>query len=260
MTLLEALDLDVKVAARGVLHHVSLAIGAGEVVGLIGPNGAGKTTLLRALQGLIPRAGGSVSLDGTALDELPLSERSRRIAWLPQEREIAWPISVHNLVALGRLPHRQTNSRLRQSNRNAIDKAMRQVDIMHLAARSANSLSGGERARVLTARALAQEAPLLLADEPAAGLDPGHQIELMQIFRALAGDGKGVLVSMHDLGLASQWCDRIVLLHDGKIVMDDRPANVLTAERLRTVYGIDALIEHHESAGLLVYPIGRHPS
>ena len=256
MSLLQVQELRVRYGRAEVLCGVSLRIEPGEFVGLIGPNGAGKTSLMRAALGLMPRAGGECRLAGEPLGALTAGERAGRAAWLPQDREIAWPIPVQRLVALGRTPFRRGLGAMTATDRAAIADAMQRMDIAHLAARPATSLSGGERARVLIARALAQQAPLLLADEPSAGLDPAHQIDLMAVFTGLARQGNGVLASMHDLGLAARWCDRIVLLHEGRLVADGPPRDVLTPALLHQVYGIDALVEE-DSRGLLVQALGR---
>ncbi len=257
MSLLQVRDLHVALAKQTVIGGVSLSVEPGEIVGLIGPNGAGKTTLMKAAQGLLPRQSGIITLGGDELEQLAPADRARRLAWLPQEREIAWPIAVGRLVGLGRLPHHGSAKGGRQSNRRAVARAMQQANVAHLAGRPATALSGGERARVLLARALAQEAPLLLADEPAAGLDPGHQIDLMQTLRTLADAGNGVLVSMHDLGLAARWCNRLLLLERGQILADGPPAAVLTTTRIRTAYGVEAVIQADEAAGLTITPLHR---
>jgi iron complex transport system ATP-binding protein len=259
MSLLRVQDLTVRLAGVEVLRGVSLAVAAGELVGLIGPNGAGKTTLMRAALGLLPQADGVVTLSGEPVARMPADERARRVAWLPQEREIAWPLAVERLVALGRLPFHSGFGGLSAADHAVVQRAMQRMQVASLAARPATALSGGERARVLIARALAQEAPLLLADEPAAGLDPGHQIDLMHTFRELAAEGQAVLTSLHDLGLAARWCDRVVLLHGGQIVADGPPGSVLTQERLRAVYGIEAMVRNDAAEGLTVLPLGRSP-
>ena len=259
MSLLRVENLSVRLGREEVVHEASLSVGAGEVVGLIGPNGAGKTTLLRAALGLIPTIGGKVWLGSEPLAALTPAERARRAAWLPQEREIAWPVAVERLVALGRAPHLRGLGRLTAADRQAVARALAAMEVAHLAGRPATALSGGERARVLIARALAQEAPLLLADEPAAGLDPGYQLGLMEVFREQAASGRGVLVSLHDLALAARWCDRLLLLHEGRIAADGPPAAVLTADRLRAVYGIAADIAE-AGDGLSVRVLGRTPT
>ena len=235
------LSLDGLTALRGecpVVDNVSVSIGAGECVGLIGPNGAGKTTLMRAALGLLPAKGAS------SLTALSPSERARAVAWLPQARDIAWPMTVETVVALGRIPHLPRGTQLRTEDQAAVDAALAEMDLTDFADRLANQLSGGEQARVLIARALAQQTPLLMVDEPIAGLDPAHQIGAMESFAALAAEGKSVIVSLHDLGLAARHCTRILMLSQGRLVADGSPAEVLTPERLNTVFGIRVFYEN----------------
>ncbi|MBP7003268.1 ABC transporter ATP-binding protein [Amaricoccus sp.] len=250
------LSLEGVTAARGgrrVLDGVSLAVAPGEVVGLLGPNGAGKSTLMRVAAGLAP-ATGAVRLGDAALAGLDARARALRVAYLPQEREVAWPVTVATLVGLGRLPHRAGAA----ADQAAVARAIAAMDLGGFEQRPATELSGGERARALIARALAQEAPLLLADEPAAGLDPAHQIGLMARLADLAREGRGVLVALHDLGLAARWCDRVALLHRGRIVAVGPPGAVLTAERLAEVYGILAHLDR-DAAGPILLPVGLAP-
>lgn len=253
--LLALQDIRSRLGAREVLQGVSLTIGEGEFVGLIGPNGAGKSTLLRSVLGLVP-ATGRITIAGRDVSATSARTRGRDIAYLPQEREIAWPVAVEDAVALGRLPHRKPFGGNTEADGAAVAEAMARMDIESLRGRPATELSGGEKARVLIARALAQQAPLLLADEPTAGLDPSHQIALMQLFGELAREGRGVIASMHDLGLAARWCTRLILIDKGKVVADDVPDAVLTPERLKTVYGVEAFIDRTESGGLVVQPVG----
>lgn len=220
-----------------VVDQVSLAVGAGECIGLVGPNGAGKTSLMRGALGLLPHEGHS------SLTVLAPSARARAAAWLPQAREIAWPVSVEAVVALGRTPHVPRGATLRAEDQAAVDAALRAMDLTGFAGRAANQLSGGEQARVLIARALAQETPLLMVDEPIAGLDPAHQIATMQTFERLAAKGKSVIVSLHDLGLAARHCTRILMMNAGRLVADGPPAEVLRPERMREVFGISVFYE-----------------
>lgn len=248
MSLLDLADLTVTRRGRTVLGPVSLRIDAGTVVGLLGPNGAGKTTLMRAALGLIPASGG-IHLGGTDRAALDPMARARAVSHVPQDREIAWPITVEKLVGLGRLPHPQASD---TENRQAIRAALDMMDLIPLTDRPATELSGGERARALIARALAQDAPLLIADEPTAGLDPSHALALMTRLRRMARSGRGMLVSLHDLSLAARWCDRIVLMEAGLIVADGPPAEVLTPTRLEAVYGIRAHIAADADGPILV--------
>ncbi len=234
VSLLSLVRLGVRRDGRRLLDDVTLTIRAGELVGLIGPNGAGKTTLLRAAAGLLPHDGHS------SLSAMPARARGRAMAWLPQAREIAWPVDVTTLVALGRTPHLGAGQRATDADRAAVARALHRLDLDALRDRPATRLSGGEQARVLIARALAQETPLLMADEPVAGLDPAHQIAAMQTFQALAADGRAVLVSLHDLGLAARHCTRLVVLSRGRVVADGPPAAVLTEALVRDVFGITA--------------------
>ncbi len=250
MTLLGLEDVGVRRDRRVVLDNVTAAVGAGELVGLLGPNGAGKTTLIRAALGLQP-ASGRVALGGTPLERLGLRARALRAAYIPQERSIAWPLTVAALVALGRTPHRAGA----EADAAAVEAALEAMELGALRDRPATALSGGERARVLIARALAQATPLILADEPVAGLDPAHAIGLMAAFRTLARQGRGVLVSLHDLGLAARWCDRVILLDRGRVVADGRPEAVLTQARLASVYGI-AAFAGRDATGPILQPTG----
>ena len=254
MTLIEARGLTVAIGKRPVVGPLDLTIAAGEVVGLVGPNGAGKSTLMRALAGLAPH-GGELLLDRTPLGSLDPGARARRVAHVAQVREIAWGLTVEEVVDLGRLPHRPRFAPRSAADREAVAAAMAAMNLRPLADRRATELSGGETARVVVARALAQQAALLVADEPTAGLDPAHQIALMQLFRRLAGDGGAVVVSLHELGLAARFCDRVILLDAGRIVADAPPDEALSAERLATVYGV-RVHRSHDADGLVLMPVG----
>lgn len=250
MSALVLQNLTARLGNRTVLHEITLGIEAGACVGLIGPNGAGKSTLMRAALGLIPASGRSSLLD------IPRQQRSRIAAWLPQSREIAWDVSVDTLVELGRVPHRRPGAPLSPEDRSAMEQAMIRTDITGFRNRIATELSGGEQARVLLARALAQDAPLLMADEPIAALDPAHQISTMETFAALAAEGRTVITALHDLGLAARWCSRLILLDQGRVVGDGAPRDVLTQDNLVRVYGVSAHIAETPD-GLVVQPMGR---
>ena len=240
MSLLSLNNLSVSLGSRAVLQDVSLSIGASECVGLLGPNGAGKSTLMRAALGLIPASGTS------NLAQMNSGARARAVAWMPQAREIAWPISVETLVMLGRIPHLSAGQRPSELDVAAVDAALRAMDVARFRERPATDLSGGEQARVLMARALAQEAPLMVADEPVAGLDPAHQIETMKTFARLARTGRSVLVSLHDIGLAARHCTRLILLAEGAVAADGPPQTVLTPDRVAQVFGVRAFYRDTE--------------
>jgi iron complex transport system ATP-binding protein len=240
----------VMLGERRVLDSVSADLGGG-VIGLIGPNGAGHSTLVRAIAGLIP-SDGAILIDGTPVGTLPLRERARAIAYLPQGQSVHWPLTVARLVALGRLPHLAPFARPGDADARAIERAIERTDLGALRDRPIDELSGGERARVLLARALAVEAPLLLADEPLAALDPAHQIEVMALLRDEAQRGATVIAVLHDLTVAARWCDRLLLLHRGRLAADGDPRAVLTAETIRSVYGVSAFIGEAEGEPLVV--------
>lgn len=232
-------DLSVVRDGRALVDRITLEVARGAITGLLGPNGAGKSTLLRALAGVSPPTSGSIELMGRALAEWSAIERAARLAYLPQLRDVAWRLRVADVVALGRL-HRTSLSRLTDADRDACETAMRDTDVTHLAARDCRTLSGGELGRVLLARALATGAEVLLADEPGTGLDPRHQLELMELLRAKAAAGVSCCVVLHDLTLAARYCDHVILIDAGAIVSHGSPNDVLTDERLASVYGIRA--------------------
>lgn len=248
----------VALGGRAVVRGVSAQLSAGALTGIIGPNGAGKSTLARAMLGLVPVTG-HVAIDGEAIATIARDRLARRLAYLPQGQTLHWPLTVERLVGLGRLPHLGPLSRVSAADEAAIERAMRRADILDLRTRDATELSGGERARVLLARALAVEAPALIADEPLASLDPGHQIDVMDVLRVEALNGTLVIAVLHDLTMAGRYCDRLLLLDQGRIVADGAPADVLTRDHLRTVYGIDA---HVDLSGdwPSITPLGRHKS
>lgn len=235
---LEAKSVSVSIRSRELVSRASLHISGGELVGLIGPNGAGKSTLLRAMLGITEKSAGDIMLDGKDFLALPGSERARAVAFLPQERRVEWRLPAHDIVMLGRYPHQTGFGGPTPEDRAAVDRALEAVDSNGLRDRPVAVLSGGERTRILLARALAVEAPLLLVDEPIAALDPYHQLHVMEILRERARNGCGVLAVIHDLALAERFMDRLVLMDSGRIVADAAPASVLTPERLATVYRV----------------------
>ena len=240
MVTIAARGLGVELGGRLVLEAVDVALAPGALIGVIGPNGAGKSTLARALVGLVPPSRGIVEITGDDVSLLSPAAIARRVAYLPQGSTLHWPLSVERLVGLGRLPHLGPFSRIGPEDRDAVRKAMRDTDTLHLAGRAATELSGGERARVMLARALATGAPALIADEPLASLDPGHQFEIMALLAARAAGGALVVLLLHDLTMAARFCGRLLLIDKGRLVADGPPAAVLTDERLEQVYGITA--------------------
>lgn len=249
MTLLTVQNLTVRRGECPVVDGASFAISPGECVGLIGPNGAGKTSLLRGALGLLPFEGAST------LAALPPRKRAAQAAWLPQNREIAWPMSVERIVALGRLPYLARGASLSPKDQSAVDAALSRMGLQSYRTRLANALSGGEQARVLIARTLAQETPLLMADEPIAGLDPAAQIATLQVFETLAQEGSAVLTSLHDLSLAGRYCTRLILMGAGRIIADGPPRDVLTPDLLAQVFRLRAEVLDTPQ-GPIIQPLG----
>jgi iron complex transport system ATP-binding protein len=235
-----AISLDgvtVTLGGRQVVRQVSADVEAGEWVALIGPNGAGKTSLLRAVAGLLP-CEGRVSLDGAALADLGRRERAQRLALVPQEPRTPPWLTVAEYVLMGRTPYLRTLAREGEADRDAAVRALSQLDLEEVAERTLGTLSGGERQRVVVARALAQEASIVLLDEPTASLDIGHQQQALELLDALrASEGLTLVAAMHDLTLAAQYADRVLLLDAGRVVADGAPADVLTEEALAEHYG-----------------------
>jgi len=248
-------DVSVALGGRRVVEGVGADLGGG-LIGLIGPNGAGKSTLVRAIAGLVPAEGG-ISIDGVLVASMPPRDRARRIAYLPQGQIVHWPLTVERLVALGRLPHLAPFGRPDGMDAKAIERALERTELVSLRDRPIDELSGGERARVLLARALAVEAPLLLADEPLAALDPAHQIEVMALLRAEAERGATVIAVLHDLTLAARWCDRLLLIDQGRLIADGKPGEVLSADRIGSVYHVSAFIGEAGGEPLIV-PLSHH--
>jgi iron complex transport system ATP-binding protein len=246
-----ALTLDqvtLDLGRRRVLDDVSVGVAAGRVTVILGPNGAGKTSLLRVAAGLARTAAGSVAIDGTEVAAMPRDERARTIGYLPQQGDVAWNMIARDVVALGRLPHRNAGDEA------AIAAAMAATDTLALARRRVGELSGGERARVLLARVLAGEPKWLFADEPLASLDPAHQLDLLDRLRAVARAGAGVAVVLHDLAQAARIADDAILMAGGKIVAAGRAGHVLTPDRLGELFGVRfAAVPGHP----ICIPVGR---
>ena len=252
MTLVSAQHLNVALGARPVLKDVSLSLSAGHLVALVGPNGAGKTTLLRALAGLIP-SDGVILVGGEALASLPLRERAKRFAYLPQGHLVHWPLPVRDIVALGRYPHGATDpGRLTAGDAEAVQRAMAAVDVVEFAERRVTELSGGERSRVALARVLAVEAPVILADEPTASLDPRHQLDVMKGLRAAADTGVLVIVVTHDLGLAARFADTVLVLSEGRLVSQGAPAEALSERVVADVFRISAYRAEYQREAVIV--------
>lgn len=225
---------------RAALRDVTLTIDSGERVAIIGPNGAGKSTLLRVIAGLLRPATGTVELGGDRVDRLERMTVARRLAVVPQLPILPFATTVEEVVALGRLPHEHPVRGMRPGDRAAVAAAIERVGVGHLLGRDARELSLGERQLVLLAMAVAQDAPVLVLDEPTVHLDLRHQVEVMDLVGDLnARDGTTILAVLHDLGLAAHFFPRLILLDRGRVVADGAPADVLAPERIREVFGVD---------------------
>jgi iron complex transport system ATP-binding protein len=242
-----------------VVAGVSLEVRSGEVVALLGANGCGKSTLLRLLLGLLSPSKGEVRLAGTALHNWSRPEIARHVAYVPQSHSTPFPYLVRDVVALGCIARRGLFGRLDRSDEELVDASMERLGICHLADRRTTELSGGERQLCLIARALAQQAPLIIMDEPFAGLDYGNQWRLLALTRALAGEGRAIVQTSHHPEHVLAVASRAVLLHEGRVVDDGPPKDVITPARVRRLYSLD--VERHEVPGgaLVLVPSAMEP-
>ena len=239
--LLQADRVSVQVDGRALLRDVSLAVQAGELVGLIGPNGAGKSTLLKVISGLWTCSAGTVTLLDQNMRHWSTRRIAQVVAQVPQITALDFPFTVRHVVLMGRNPHLSRFELETERDRQLADRAMHRTQTSAFAARLIGTLSGGERQRVLIARALTQEPRLLLLDEPTANLDVQHQIAIFELIRRLVRDDHlGAIAAVHDLELAARFCDRLVLLHEGAVCASGSPEQVLCADNVRVAYGVDA--------------------
>jgi len=243
---LQAVNLHCAIGTRPVLRDIGLQVLPSEIVGVVGPNGSGKSTLLRTLAGVLPASAGTVLLGGCALAAMRPRQRARAVAFLGQEETLLDGLTVHDAVALGRTPHRPPWAGGDLAERRAVAEALSAVDMLHAIDRRVEQLSGGERRRVLLARAVAQQAPLLVLDEPTNHLDARHQLDLAALLRSLQ---RTVVVAMHDLDLAASTCDRLVILHRGQVHAAGPAHTVLTPDTVREVFGVDATPVIHPHTG-----------
>lgn len=242
MTELHIQNLTVEKDKNCLVKDVSFSLSCGELVVMLGPNGAGKSLTLQHAIGLEAPTSGRAALDGEDTQTLSPMARARKLSYLPQTRKLAWPNRTDDLVALGRFAHGARLGKLGPTDAQAVNAALAACDITHLAKRKATTLSGGELARVHCARAFAAQAPLLIADEPVAALDPRHQFRIMDLFKAFVAKGGGALIVLHDISLAAKYADRLIWMKDGQIIADGTPAETLTHDRLAAIYGIKATV------------------
>jgi len=246
--MIEVDEVAVSLADVDVLEGVSLTVEAGEFVGLVGPNGAGKTTLLRAINGALDPGSGCVRVDGDRMDALSSRAGSRRVATVPQDTSVRFAFSVEDVVAMGRTPHRD-RFRGDEASASHVDRALERTETASLRDRRISTLSGGERQRVFVARALAQDAPALVLDEPTASLDINHAAETLSLVRDLVDDDRAVLGAIHDLEAAGRFCDRLVMLSGGEIVAAGSPEDVLTADALAATFDVESVVTPNPVTG-----------
>ncbi len=238
MKRLAAQQLSLSLGGQQILQSLSFELQSGEMLGLIGPNGAGKTTLLRLLAGLLSPDSGSITLDDLSYSRLSHQRRAKKIAYLAQSGTAHWPMSVERIVALGRLPHLSDWQKPGDNDRRIIQQVIVQTDLRGFEQRQFDTLSGGECARVLLARALVAEPEILLADEPVAALDLTHQLEMMALLKQFCSRGGAVVVVLHDLRLAAHYCHRLQLLMHGRELANGSPAEVLSEPHIAQAFGI----------------------
>lgn len=238
MTILRAHNLSLQLGGQSILDSIDIELEQGKMVGLIGPNGAGKSSLLKLLAGLLTSDSGELLLNGVQLNAIDPDKRAKSIAYLAQNGTAHWPLEVERIVELGRLPHLGQWQYPSDEDWAVIERIMGQTDTHHLRYRAFNTLSGGEKARVLLARALTSEPDILLADEPVAALDPSHQLNVMELLTEHCQQGGSAVVVLHDLRLASHYCQQIHLLHEGKTLATGTPSEVLTEINLEKAFDI----------------------
>lgn len=250
--MVEVRDIAVRYGGREVLRGVSFELRAREIVGLLGPNGAGKTTLIRALNSAVPLASGRITIDGRELREFSRREMARRIAVVAQENETKFPVTVLEFVLAGRFARGRMFGWETEADIAVAENALRQCDLAEYAVRFMNELSGGERQRVVLARALATAAEILLLDEPTANLDLRHQALMFRLVRERCrGSGASAVVITHDLNLAAEFADDVILLSGGQVFEKGRPREVLTEANVRDVFGVKVLIDENPVSGKL---------
>ncbi|MBM3461006.1 MAG: ABC transporter ATP-binding protein [Armatimonadetes bacterium] len=254
--MLNGKNLSFSYGGPSVLDGVSVSVSPGEFVGLLGANGSGKSTLIRVLLGVERRGAGDVELGGASMDNLSRREIARRITLVPQDTHLDFAFTVRELVAMGRFPHLGPFQLETAADLEAIARALAVCGVEYCADRPVTQLSGGERQRVLLARAVAQDTPILLLDEPISNQDVAHQLTILDLVRSQVQAGRGALAALHDIALAARYCDRLVVLHQGKVAAEGRPDEVVTEENLARYFQVEALVRRDETLGhLLIWPI-----
>lgn len=243
-------NLSVKLGHKDILHTISLQVKNGEFVGIIGPNGSGKSTLLRTLYRLVQPYSGSILLDGVDLKKIKPAESAKQMSVVGQFNDLHFDFSVFEMVLMGRTPHKSLLAADTPADYAIALEALKKVGMETYADRSFSTLSGGEKQRIVLARALAQQPRILILDEPTNHLDIKYQLQLLSIVKSL---GISVLAALHDLSLAAMFCDKLYVLKDGRLVAGGTPKQILTAELVRTIYEIDCKIQENAETGHLSF-------
>lgn len=241
--------LRVRLGGTTVLDAVDAAADRGRFVGVVGPNGAGKTTLLRTIAGAITPEAGHVAVGGERIHDLSSKATSRLVASVPQDTTVAFEFDVRTVVEMGRNPHRSRFGGWTEADAAAVERALDRTNTRQFADRGITTLSGGERQRVLLARALAQDAPLLLLDEPTGSLDINHQVRTLELVRELVSGGRTALAAIHDLDLAARYCDELILLSEGRVVATGPPATVLTESTIQDAFDATVVVSENPVTG-----------
>lgn len=242
MTILQASQVDIGYGATRIVQGLSFAPPAGKVTALIGPNGCGKSTLLKAFARILKPLSGELTLDGQAYSALSARQLARQIAFLPQVLPVPEGVSVRQLVAYGRSPHNSLWGRLSGNDQSHVTQAMQRLELDSLADRALADLSGGQRQRAWLAMVLAQNAPVVLLDEPTTYLDISHQVELLDLMRELAAEGKTVITVLHDINQACRYADHLAVMHGGRLVADGAPGAVMGVALMREVFEVQVQI------------------
>ena len=256
MNLLSGHSLRYDIDAINILADIDIEIARGEMIGLIGPNGAGKSSLLRLLTGVEAGSSGEVRFEGSPLARVDVNERARRMGYLVQGAKADWPVTVEQVVGLGRIPFQKWWQRETAEDRERIEQAMVRTETLAYRNRIVTTLSGGEQTLVMLARIFATGPDLIFADEPVAALDPYHQLHVMEILREHARDDRAAVIVLHDLGLAARFCDRLYLLNHGRLHCSGTVVEVLTPENIARVYGVDSRVDC-DARGVSVTPVAR---
>jgi ferric citrate transport system ATP-binding protein len=249
MSILQARELDIGYGGTRIVQGLSFAPPVGKVTALIGPNGCGKSTLLKAFARILKPTQGELTLDGQPYSALSARQLARQIAFLPQVLPVPEGVSVRQLVAYGRSPHNSLWGRLSGSDQSQVNQALQRLELDNLADRALADLSGGQRQRAWLAMVLAQNAPVVLLDEPTTYLDISHQVELMDLMCELAAEGKTVITVLHDINQACRYADHLAVMHGGHLVTDGAPGQVISAQLMREVFEVQVQIINEPISG-----------